>query len=127
MQEFLHELNSVFDQYDVMTVGELQFTHDPAQVKSYVSKRNRGLNMVFNFEAIQLGQTAGAIFDQHPFTPDDFKMELIRWQHLVGESDTWTTVFLENHDHRKSAICLFTCHITQYVMYSSSFYLPLWE
>lgn len=97
MHEFLGEMNDIFDKYDVMNVGELPNTPNPDNVMKYISAKERQLNMVFNFDVVNLGQTRGARFETVPFTTADFKRELFRWQDISG-TDSWTTAFLENHD-----------------------------
>lgn len=98
IHEFLNEMNDIFAQYDVMTVGELPNTPNYDDVLSYISARARNLNMVFNFGVVALGQTPGARFATTPFTTADFKRELAKWQTAIDGTDAWTTVFLENHD-----------------------------
>lgn len=98
MREFLHEMNDIFDKYDVMNVGELPHTPKVSDVMKYISAKERQLNMVFNFDTVNLGQTTGARFKIKPFASADFKRELTRWQSTMDGTDAWTTTFLENHD-----------------------------
>jgi glycosidase len=102
MQEYLSEMNDIFGQYDVMTVGELPYTPNQADVMAYIYARNKQLNMVFNFDVVDLGQTPGNRFVPRPFAKGDFKRELFKWQSVIENTDAWTTVFLENHDQGRS-------------------------
>lgn len=102
MQHYLSEMNEIFGKYDIMTVGELPYTPNQADVMAYISARNKQLNMVFNFDVVDLGQTPGARFITRPFTNRDFKRELFKWQSVIQSTDAWTTVFLENHDQGRS-------------------------
>jgi oligo-1,6-glucosidase len=102
MHEFLSEMNDIFDEYDVMTVGELPNTPETGDVLAYVSAGARQLNMVFNFDVVQLGQKKGDRLVIVPFSKSEFKYHLSRWQNFVNDSDAWTTVFLENHDQGRS-------------------------
>ncbi|KIW22647.1 uncharacterized protein PV07_10924 [Cladophialophora immunda] len=102
MQEYLSEINDILGDYDTMTVGELPYTPREADVMAYISARNKQLNMVFNFDVVDLGQTPGARFIPRPFTTRDFKRELFKWQSVIENTDAWTTVFLENHDQGRS-------------------------
>ncbi|EXJ74557.1 glucan 1,6-alpha-glucosidase [Cladophialophora psammophila CBS 110553] len=102
MQEYLCEINDILANYDTMTVGELPYTPNEADVMAYISARNKQLNMVFNFDVVDLGQTPGARFIPRPFTTKDFKRELFKWQSVIENTDAWTTVFLENHDQGRS-------------------------
>ena len=102
MHEFLHEMNDVFDKYDIFTVGELPNTPTESDVMSYVSASERQLNMVFNFEVVSLGQTPGNRLVPIPFTTSDVVCQLSRWQTFVNGTNAWTTVFFENHDQGRS-------------------------
>jgi oligo-1,6-glucosidase len=55
MHEFLQEMYKIFEKYDCMTVGELPHTPSQAKVLKYVSEEEKQLNMVFNFEIVDLG------------------------------------------------------------------------
>jgi hypothetical protein len=101
MREFLHEMNDIFDKYDVMTVGELPNTPKKSDVLRYISAKERQLNTVFNFDTVALGQTKGARFATTPYGPADFKREISKWQTAIEGTDAWTTAFLENHDQGK--------------------------
>jgi oligo-1,6-glucosidase len=102
MREFLLEMNDIFDNYDIFTVGELPNTPLESDVMVYVSASKRQLNMVFNFDVVSLGQTHGNRLVPVPFSVSDVKRQLSRWQTFVNGTDAWTTVFLENHDQGRS-------------------------
>lgn len=118
MHEFLHEINDVAAAYDTMTVGELPYTPNQADVLAYIKpdpvsqpskirQEKALLDMVFNFDTVDLGQTPGNRFDLRPFGVADFKKQLLKW-HLASQSNqataagAWNTVFLENHDQARS-------------------------
>lgn len=65
---FLFEMNGVFDKYDIFTIGKLPNTPLESDVMTYVSARQRQLNMVFNFDVVSLGQTLGNTLVPVPFT-----------------------------------------------------------
>jgi oligo-1,6-glucosidase len=98
LAEYLHEMNrDVLSKYDTMTVGEATGT-TLAQTNSLVDDRRHELNMIFNFDAIQL---------QHPdFGPPQLgpwslpKLKAIYDSHAtVLTKHDWDTVFLSNHDN----------------------------
>jgi len=67
-------------------------------VKTYVSAREKQLNMVFQFDAVDVGREP---FDD-PYAKlgyrlQDFKAAIARTQHIMTDSDAWATAFLENH------------------------------
>ncbi|KAK5047164.1 hypothetical protein LTR84_007107 [Exophiala bonariae] len=102
IHEYLKEIKDILSGFDVMTVGELPNTPDSNEVLQYISARSGELNMVLNFDTVNLGQTPGNRFLPQPFDNLDFKNQLTKWQTLPAETDAWTTVFLENHDQGRS-------------------------
>ncbi|KAM0281792.1 hypothetical protein ACHAQH_003374 [Verticillium albo-atrum] len=99
--------------YDVMTVGELPNTPDLEDVLAYISPSSGALDMVFNFDTVNLGQTPGNRFLPIPFDNNDFKRTLTKWQTLSDVHEAWPTVFLENHDQGRS-VSRFASDLAQY-------------
>ena len=102
IHEYLKEMHAILSEYDVFTVGELPNTPDHDEVLKYISAKSGELDMVFNFDTVNLGQKHGNRFLPTSFDNSDFKHNLTRWQGIVENSDAWTTVFLENHDQGRS-------------------------
>ncbi|PNH37461.1 hypothetical protein VD0004_g9331 [Verticillium dahliae] len=103
MHEFLRAMNTqVLDAYDAMTVGELPHTPDPAHVRRYVGAGDRQLNMVFQFDIVDLGQGAEHKYAWRPWALPDLKALVAKWQQFIDGTDAWTTVFCENHDQGRS-------------------------
>jgi oligo-1,6-glucosidase len=102
IHEFLTEMNEILSKYDAMTVGELPHTTDRAEILSYVSAQEKQLNMVFNFDVVNLGQGGQYKHAAAPFRLTEFKSAIAVSQHLVLGTDAWATVFLENHDQARS-------------------------
>lgn len=102
MREFLSEMNTILEKYDAMTVGECPHTPDMARVLEYVSAREKQLNMVFQFDVVDIGQGPYK-FQTTPFNYalPDFKAAIERTQNLMRGNDGWTTAFLENHDQSR--------------------------
>ncbi|KAF3005942.1 hypothetical protein E8E13_010080 [Curvularia kusanoi] len=103
MSEFLGEMNEILDRYNAMTVGECPNTKDMARVLEYVSAKEKQLNMVFQFDVVDVGQGPYK-FQTTPrnWVLPDFKKAIARTQDLIRGNDGWTTVFLENHDQSRS-------------------------
>ncbi|KAF2854757.1 glycoside hydrolase family 13 protein [Plenodomus tracheiphilus IPT5] len=115
MAEFLSEMNEVLKKYDAMTVGECPNTPDMKRVLEYVSAKGNQLNMVFQFDVVDVGQGPYK-FQTTPrnWTLPQFKSAIARTQDLIrAPSDGWTTVFLENHDQSRS-ITRFTSDAPQH-------------
>lgn len=107
MHEYLGEMNQVLSKYDAMTVGECPNTPDMSRVLKYVSAKEKQLNMVFQFDVVDIGQGPYK-FQTTPknYKLPEFKSAIDRTQSLLRGSgnvnDGWTTVFLENHDQSRS-------------------------
>ncbi|KAK2735720.1 alpha-glucosidase mal12 [Onygenales sp. PD_40] len=105
IHEFLTEMHDqVYSNYDVMTVGELSNTPDPAHVLRYVSAAAKQLDMVFQFDMIHLGMGPG-LEDKYDYTPwplTRLKQIVRKWQQFIEGTDGWTTVFCENHDNGRA-------------------------
>ncbi|KXT15305.1 hypothetical protein AC579_2806 [Pseudocercospora musae] len=104
MNEYLMEMNAILSRYDAMTVGECPFTPDQKQVHGYVSASKKRLNMVFQFDLVDVGQGKVFKYGTTPFayTLGDLKAAISRTQGLIHDSDAWTTSFVENHDQARS-------------------------
>lgn len=104
MNEYLSEMNAVLAPYDAMSVGECPFTPDRNTVVGYVSSRQKRLNMVFQFDAVDVGQGKVFKYQTEPFAYvlQDLKEAVARTQSLLCGTDAWTTAFIENHDQARS-------------------------
>ncbi|MCJ1486253.1 hypothetical protein MMC06_006430 [Schaereria dolodes] len=101
MHEFLQEMSSVLSAYDCMTVGELAHT-SASEVLRYVSAREKELNMVFQFDIVDLGMGKDYKMEIVPTKLTELKTAVTSMQHLISGTDGWTTAFLENHDQGRS-------------------------
>ncbi|KAM5341219.1 hypothetical protein ACJ41O_015328 [Fusarium nematophilum] len=115
MHEFLSEMNDILVRYGAITVGELPHTPDLARVLRYVSAEEKQLNMVFQFDVVDIGFGKTHKFETKPrnFTLPDLKAAVGRTQSLIHGTDAWTTVFMENHDQARS-VSRFTDDRPQY-------------
>ncbi|KAK4154065.1 glycoside hydrolase [Chaetomidium leptoderma] len=104
MHEFLTEMNVILEKYGAITVGELPCTPDTQRVLKYVSAKAKQLNMVFQFDVVDVGMGKTHKFETTPrnFTLPDFKAAIDLTQALIRGTDGWSTVFLENHDQARS-------------------------
>lgn len=104
MHEFLSEMNEILSRYDAITVGELPNTPDMARVIKYVSAKEKQLDMVFQFDVVDVGFGKTHKFATTPrnFTLPDVKAAVERTQSIIRGTDAWTTAFIENHDQARS-------------------------
>ncbi|OCK82364.1 glycoside hydrolase family 13 protein [Lepidopterella palustris CBS 459.81] len=111
VHEFIKEMKTTvldhyhtFDGGPIVTVGELSMAPNPLTVLEYVSAARGELDMVFQFDMVGLGQ--GKHFDgKYDFLPWELStLESIveKWQTFIDDTDSWTTVFSENHDSGRS-------------------------
>lgn len=100
VHQYLQEMNKkVLSKYDIMTVGETSgVTTESA--KQYAGEDTHELNMVFQFEHVDLGGKYGKWSDQKvPLTT--LKNVLSRWQtELYGKA--WNSLFWDNHDQPRA-------------------------
>lgn len=104
MAEFLSEMRAVMAPYDTMTVGECPCTPDRSRVLQYVSAAAKQLDMVFQFDVVDVGQGTETKYDTTPFNwkLPDLKKAINNSQSLIIGTDAWTTAFMENHDQARS-------------------------
>ncbi|KAJ2933230.1 hypothetical protein H1R20_g3817, partial [Candolleomyces eurysporus] len=107
VHEYLREMNEkVLSKYDLITVGETPFTHDTEELAAYVLPKNKELNMVFQFELMDIdspleGEDVVPLIYK-PWKLSDLKNIVRRWQTFKRDEGFWNTVFTENHDHARS-------------------------
>ncbi|CAG8970958.1 hypothetical protein HYALB_00000939 [Hymenoscyphus albidus] len=103
MHEFLREMNSqVLSKYDTMTVGELPYTPDPAHVLRYVGSGDKQLDMIFQFDIVDLGMGETHKYQYKEWQLPAMKEVVRKWQQFIANTDGWTTAFCENHDQGRS-------------------------
>jgi oligo-1,6-glucosidase len=97
VHDYLQEMNrEVLSQYDVMTVGET-LSVTPEDVLQYVGFDSGELNMVFQFELMDIDSGPGGKWDVQPWSLVEFKRIFTRWQ--IGLYNRgWNSLYLNNHD-----------------------------
>ncbi|MFD2042940.1 alpha-glucosidase [Ornithinibacillus salinisoli] len=97
IHEFLQEMNQeVLGNYDIMTVGEMPGV-DVEEAKKYTDLTRDELQMVFQFEHMDLDSGPNGKWDLKPLDLRDLKNSISKWQtglHGVG----WNSLYLNNHD-----------------------------
>lgn len=101
LHEYLKELNEeVFSLYDCMTVGETVFT-SIEDVKMLTANDRKELSMVFNFEHTNVDNYLGVKWLLRKFSLKRFKKTIDKYQYGLA-SIGWNSLFIENHDQRRS-------------------------
>ncbi|GAA4265908.1 alpha-glucosidase [Frondihabitans peucedani] len=103
IHDHLQEMNRrVFAARDaeLITVGEMPgVTVDDARL--FTGADRLELDMVFQFEHVDLDRGPGSKFDNVPLALRDLKASLSRWQTGLAESG-WNSLYLGNHDQPRS-------------------------
>ncbi|MGZ4106278.1 MAG: alpha-amylase family glycosyl hydrolase, partial [Tumebacillaceae bacterium] len=96
VHEYLQDMNrEVLSKYDIMTVGETPGV-DPEQAELYVREDRQELNMLFQFELMDIGNVNGK-WDYEQWKLTDLKRIMSKWQYgLQGKG--WNSLYMNNHD-----------------------------
>jgi oligo-1,6-glucosidase len=97
---YLKEMNEkVLSRYDLMTVGETAGV-TVEEAKRYAGSKEHELNMVFQFEHVDIGNTAGK-WNTNPVPLKELKDILSKWQNEL-EGKAWNSLFWSNHDQPRA-------------------------
>ncbi|KAF9695423.1 hypothetical protein EKO04_006695 [Ascochyta lentis] len=98
LDEFLHEMRKVLDEYDTITVGEMPFVNSEEEIIRTVGLQG-SLNMIFLFELLNVdNQPGGSKWSYQEWTASDMARIHQHTQRLMIEKDGWNAIFCENHD-----------------------------
>ena len=101
LHEYLHELNKdVLSNYDCMTVGETVLS-SLDEAKLLVEPKREELSMIFNFDHTDTDNFFGAKWFYRKFKLKRLKKVIDRWQQGLHDCG-WNSLFIENHDQRRS-------------------------
>jgi oligo-1,6-glucosidase len=103
VHEFLQELHrEVIDGRDevLITVGETPGTPIQEAVR-YADPANAEVDMIFQFEHMDLDHGPGGKFDLAPFRLRDLKASFGRWQAGLAERG-WNSLYWDNHDQPRA-------------------------
>ena len=97
VHEYLQEMNDkVLSKYDIMTVGETPgATVEDAIL--YTAEDRKELQMVFQFEHMDVDSGPGGKWDVVPWTLVKLREILHKWQIGLAEQG-WNSLYLNNHD-----------------------------
>ena len=97
VHEYLREMRQrVLSRYDLMTVGETaKVTIEEA--KKYANADGSELNMVFQFEHVELDSGPSDKWCTDPVSLPALKANLAKWQNAL-EGVAWNSLFFCNHD-----------------------------
>lgn len=108
LHEYLHELYvKAYADYDCMTVGETVLS-SLKQAKNLVDPKRQELDMVFNFDHTDTDNYFGVKYLKAKFKVKKLRKVIQRWQDGLYQKG-WNSLFIENHDQRRSVGRFGTC------------------
>jgi oligo-1,6-glucosidase len=97
VHEFLKEMNKkVLSKYDIVTVGETAGV-TVEEAKKYAGTDTNELNMVFQFEHMELDNNNNFKWNDKPPKLSELKKVFTKWQ-VELEDKAWNSLFWDNHD-----------------------------
>ncbi|CAI6085070.1 unnamed protein product [Clonostachys chloroleuca] len=118
LHEFLRGLREILDQYDAFAVGEMPWAKDEADVISAVASDRKELNMIFQFDIVDMDNGPEGKFSQRSWSIQTLKDIVDKWQTCMYENNGWNALFLENHDQSRS-VSRFTPHKAAHRKYAA--------
>ncbi|MCK8617072.1 alpha-glucosidase [Fructobacillus sp. M158] len=104
IHEYIHEMREkVLNNADIMTVGEASNV-DIENAKRYAAKEGSELNMVFQFEHMELDNNPNPAlgrWDDAPLPLTKLKANLTKWQNEL-ENVAWNSLYWQNHDQSRA-------------------------
>jgi oligo-1,6-glucosidase len=97
IHDYLQEMHDkALSGYDVMTVGEMPGV-DVDEAKLYTSEARKEVNMIFQFEHVDLDSGPGGKWDLRPMRMPDLRGSFTKWQKGLEQAG-WNSLYLNNHD-----------------------------
>jgi oligo-1,6-glucosidase len=97
IHDYLQEMHDkALSGYDVMTVGEMPGV-DVDEAKLYTSEARKEVNMIFQFEHVDLDSGPGGKWDLRPMRMSDLRGSFTKWQKGLEQAG-WNSLYLNNHD-----------------------------
>ncbi|RDW95191.1 alpha-glucosidase [Coleophoma crateriformis] len=106
LHEFLGGLGSILKEYNAFSVGEMPCVSDPKEVIKSVGHDRGELNMIFQFQHVDIDHAEGADGRFSPQTPK-WPLSTLRnifetMQKFMYANNGWNALYLENHDQPRS-------------------------
>ncbi|PGH12203.1 hypothetical protein AJ80_06823 [Polytolypa hystricis UAMH7299] len=102
LHEFLGEIGLILKEYDAFSVGEMPCVFDPVEILKAVGFDRHELNMVFQFEIVDIDHGPGGKFSRRKWPLSDLKSIVSKWQTFMHTNEGWNALYLENHDQPRS-------------------------
>jgi alpha-glucosidase/molybdopterin synthase catalytic subunit len=102
LHEYLQGLGKILKEYDAFSVGEMPFVTDEKEVLRAVQFDRNEINMIFNFEHVDIDHGRYDKFEPGSWKLTDLKDFFERWQTFMYDNDGWNALYWENHDQPRS-------------------------
>ncbi|EXK76036.1 trehalose-6-phosphate hydrolase [Fusarium oxysporum f. sp. raphani 54005] len=102
LHEYLQDIGKILKEYNAFSVGEMPAVQDPKEVIKSVGESRGELNMIFNFEIVDMDHGDGGKFSPHKWEMQDLKKIVNKWQTFMYKNKGWNALYLENHDQART-------------------------
>ncbi|KAJ5668348.1 oligo-1-6-glucosidase [Penicillium maclennaniae] len=96
--QYLQGMGQILKEYDAFSVGEMPFVKDEKEVLRAVQFDRNEINMIFNFEHVDIDHGKYDKFEPGSWKLTDLKGFFERWQTFMYANDGWNALYWENHD-----------------------------
>ncbi|SCU97085.1 LADA_0H04346g1_1 [Lachancea dasiensis] len=94
-------LSQVPDGKQIFTVGEVGHCEDESLLL-YTSAEQQEMDQLFTFAHTDIGAASGSRYQIEPFSLKEWKLAVADSFLFANRTDSWSTVYLENHDQPRS-------------------------
>ncbi|EXK29275.1 trehalose-6-phosphate hydrolase [Fusarium oxysporum f. sp. melonis 26406] len=102
LHEYLQDIGKILKEYNAFSVGEMPAVQDPKEVIKSVGESRGELNMIFNFEIVDMDHGDGGKFSPRKWEMQDLKKIVNKWQTFMYKNKGWNALYLENHDQART-------------------------
>ncbi|KAL1699984.1 glycoside hydrolase family 13 protein [Schizophyllum commune] len=106
VHEYIQQMHrEVLSKHDLITVGEAPFSYDESALGKYVLPANKELQMIFQFELVDVDSPKGpdrSSLMPRPWKLTELKSIINKWQTYKRDEGFWNAVYIENHDQARS-------------------------
>ncbi|KAI5829976.1 glycoside hydrolase family 13 protein [Schizophyllum commune Tattone D] len=106
VHEYIQQMHrEVLSKHDLITVGEAPFSYDESALGKYVLPANKELQMIFQFELVDVDSPKGpdrSSLMPRPWKLTELKTIINKWQTYKRDEGFWNAVYIENHDQARS-------------------------
>lgn len=102
LHEYLQGIGQILIEYDAFSVGEMPACNDPEEIIKAVNIDRHELNMIFNFELVDIDHGNEGKFTAGSWKLADAYKIINKWQTFMQENGGWNAIYLENHDQPRS-------------------------